>query len=254
MNEGGNAMPRRYNSQETIEMILSASMKLFNEKGFDKTSMQEIVEESGVSKGSIFHHFNSKEEILTTVIVNQAKAQNQTIRKWLDEIENKTGKEKMIALLDRVFEYVDTGELDLQVLKSPQMILAIMQEGLKIVAPTYAKIFKEGIKDGSITTTFPDQCAEALVMLMNYWCNSIIFECDKEYLTKRISLVQEMMKQLGADVITDYHISQFMKLYNTNLWKSPQNRAIPHSGNRPHVRTNNKKKSIMCEWKKHGKN
>jgi len=208
-------MPRRYNSKETVEMILSASMKLFNEKGFDKTSMQEIVDESGVSKGSIFHHFNSKEEILTAVIVHQAKAHDQALRKWLDEIKNMTGKEKMIALLDRVFEDADVGPdaLSVQVFKSSQMILAIMQESLKIIAPTYAKIFKEGIEDGSITTTLPDQCAEALVMLMNYWCNYIIFECDKENLLSRMRLIQQMMRGLGADIITDNHISQFTKLH-----------------------------------------
>ncbi|MCL2572752.1 MAG: TetR/AcrR family transcriptional regulator [Defluviitaleaceae bacterium] len=217
-------MPRRYNSQETVEMILSASMKLFSEKGFDKTSMQEIVDESGVSKGSIFHHFNSKEEILTTVIVNQAKAQDQIIHTWLDEIEGMTGKEKMIALLDKVFkdthtdasfEDMDTDALNVQILRSPQMILAIMQESLKIVAPTYTKIFKEGMEDGSITTTLPDQCAEALVLLMNYWCNSIIFECDVEHLAKRMLLVQQMMKQLGADVITDKHVSQLTKIFES---------------------------------------
>ena len=207
-------MPRRYNSKETVELILSTSMKLFHEKGFDKTSMQEIVDASGVSKGSIFHHFRSKEEILTAVIVNQAKAHDQIIRKWLDEMEGVTAKEKMIALLDRVFEGADVGAdpLDVQVLKSPQMILAIMQESLKIVAPTYAKIFKEAMKDGSLTTTRPDQCAEAFVLLMNYWCNPILFACDAQNLLDRILFLQQMMRSLGADVITDRHIAAFRKL------------------------------------------
>jgi len=204
-------MPRRYNSKETIELILSASMKLFNEKGFDKTSMQEIVDESGVSKGSIFHHFNSKEEILTAVIVSQAKEHDRIIRKWLDEMESVAAKEKMIALLDKTFE--DTGVSEgAQVLKSPQMTLAIMQESLKIIAPTYAKIFVEGMEDGSITTTRPNQCAEALVLLMNYWCNATIFECDTNSLLNRILFIQEMMRGLGADVISDKHISKFMEL------------------------------------------
>jgi len=207
-------MPRRYNSKETVELILSASMKLFHEKGFDKTSMQEIVEESGVSKGSIFHHFHSKEEILTAVIMGQAEAESRVICKWLGEIEPMTAKERMIALLDRFFEDADVGPdpLAVQVFKSPPMILAIMQESLKIIAPIYAKIFKEGIADGSITATLPEQCAEALVLLMNYWCNSLIFACDRENLLNRIRFVQQMMRGLGADVISDKHISQLMKL------------------------------------------
>jgi len=189
-------------------------MKLFREKGFDKTSMQEIVDESGVSKGSIFHHFHSKEDILTTVIVNQAKTHIQIICKWLDELESMTGKEKMIALLDRIFEGtdMDADSLGIQVFKSPQMILTIMQESLKITAPAYAKIFKEGMEDGSISTTLPDQCAEALVLLMNYWCNSILFECGTKHLLNRVLFIQQMMRGLGADVISDRHISRFMKL------------------------------------------
>jgi len=223
-------MPRRYNSKETIELILSAAMKRFNEKGFDKTSMQEIVDESGVSKGSIFHHFNSKEEILTAVIVNQAKAHNQLVRKWLNKIVNLTGKEKMIALLNRLLEDTAdaTNTADVQVLKSPQMILAIMQESLKIAAPTYAQILKEGIQDGSITMTHPTQCAEALVLLMNYWCNPIIFECDTENLLHRMQFIQQMMRGLGADVITDNHISQFMKLYKNFNNKEIQNGTDSH--------------------------
>jgi len=208
-------MPRRYNSQETIEMILSASGKLFNEKGFDKTSMQEIVEESGVSKGSIFHHFNSKEEILTAVIINHAKAECKIIRKRLDEARGMTGKEKMTYLLDWIFEDAHAGvdPLSLQVYKSPQMILAIMQESLKITAPIYANLFMEGIEDGSIMTEYPNQCAESLVLLMNFWCNPIIFECDLEHLTNRILFVQQTMKQIGVDIITDKHVSQFTKIY-----------------------------------------
>ncbi|MCL2857415.1 MAG: TetR/AcrR family transcriptional regulator [Oscillospiraceae bacterium] len=206
-------MPRRYNSKETIELILSASIKLFNEKGFDKTSMQEIVDESGVSKGSIFHHFNSKEEILTAVMVNQAKTYEQVILKWLGEVESMTAKEKMIAMLDKILEDADMGAdaLGKHVLKSPQMILAAMQESLKIAAPIYAQIFKEGTEDGSITTAYPEECAQVFTLLMNFWCDNAIFECSTKELCNRAVFFQQMMRDLGADVISDKHISQFIK-------------------------------------------
>ena len=210
-------MPRRYNSKETIELILAASMKLFSEKGFDKTSMQEIVDESGVSKGSIFHHFKSKEEILTTAIVNQAKAHEQILCQWLNGLDGMTGKEKMATLIDRLFEDVETDKtterFGEQVFKSPQMILAIMQESLKIAAPIYAKILKEGIEDGSITVALPDECAEAFSLLINFWCDATIFQSSAEHVSKRLMFVQQMMRALGADVISDQHISQFIKLY-----------------------------------------
>ena len=45
---------------ETKERIMSVAFELFSSKGYDKVSMNDIVERSGVSKGGIFHYFDSK--------------------------------------------------------------------------------------------------------------------------------------------------------------------------------------------------
>ena len=44
--------------------IIDAAMKLFLEKGYENTTMQDIVEASGMSKGTIYHYFKSKQEIV----------------------------------------------------------------------------------------------------------------------------------------------------------------------------------------------
>ena len=44
--------------------IIDAAMKLFLEKGYENTTMQDIVEASGMSKGAIYHYFKSKQEIV----------------------------------------------------------------------------------------------------------------------------------------------------------------------------------------------
>jgi AcrR family transcriptional regulator len=46
--------------KETKEKILEAAFDLFNKKGYDNTSLNEIVKRSGISKGGLFHHFESK--------------------------------------------------------------------------------------------------------------------------------------------------------------------------------------------------
>ncbi len=47
-------MTRKNNPKQAIENIITISAKLFAEKGYDKTSMQNIVDASGMSKGGIF--------------------------------------------------------------------------------------------------------------------------------------------------------------------------------------------------------
>ena len=66
-------MSKKYNSQSTIDDILSVSAKLFLEKGFDKTSMNDIATTAGISKGAIYHHFQSKDAIIKAVTEKKAQ-------------------------------------------------------------------------------------------------------------------------------------------------------------------------------------
>ncbi|NUK30818.1 TetR/AcrR family transcriptional regulator [Parageobacillus sp. VR-IP] len=50
------------------EEIIQAAMKLFAQKGYYATSMQEIAEQSGIAKGSIYNYFKSKEEIAVSIL------------------------------------------------------------------------------------------------------------------------------------------------------------------------------------------
>jgi AcrR family transcriptional regulator len=49
------------------QKIIQASIKVFTEKGFQGATMDEIGEEIGVSKGTVYTYFNSKEELLKTI-------------------------------------------------------------------------------------------------------------------------------------------------------------------------------------------
>lgn len=60
--------------------VLSATLKLFSEKGFFRTSMQDISVEAGVSIGSIYYHFKNKEIIaraLYDMLLDQMSAQTR---------------------------------------------------------------------------------------------------------------------------------------------------------------------------------
>ncbi|MEG2286258.1 MAG: helix-turn-helix domain-containing protein, partial [Eubacterium sp.] len=62
-------MARNKNPEITINRILDTSMDLFLKKGYDNTTIQDIVDALGdLSKGAIYHHFKSKEEIIEAVI------------------------------------------------------------------------------------------------------------------------------------------------------------------------------------------
>ena len=58
-------MARNKYPEVTVEKILEVSERLFLEKGYDSTTIQDIVDElGGLTKGAIYHHFKSKEDIM----------------------------------------------------------------------------------------------------------------------------------------------------------------------------------------------
>ena len=58
-------MARNKYPEVTVEKILDVAQRLFLEKGYDNTTIQDIVNElGGLTKGAIYHHFKSKEEII----------------------------------------------------------------------------------------------------------------------------------------------------------------------------------------------
>ena len=57
----------RKTSRDTRGRIIAAAWQLFYEQGYEETTIDEIVEESGTSKGSFYHYFRSKDDLLGTL-------------------------------------------------------------------------------------------------------------------------------------------------------------------------------------------
>lgn len=213
-------MTRKNNPKQAIENIITISAKLFAEKGYDKTSMQDIADAVGMSKGGIFHHFSSKEDIFNAVMERQFEQITETVKKWLDEMHGLTAKEKLRGLIKRnlMDEKIikESGNMISSATESPQIILAFTQNNVKKLAPIIADVIREGIEDRSISTAFPNECAEVLLLLLNFWCDTDIFQGDFSTLQKRFRFLQHLMRQLGVDILEDEIINSISDFYENS--------------------------------------
>ena len=110
MYDKGGAMARNKYPQRTVEKILEVSLALFNEKGYEKTTIQDIVNALGMSKGAIYHHFKSKDEIIEALSERcyHGDAQMELLRNASD----KTGIEKLRAIIYWICSPIVLKELD----------------------------------------------------------------------------------------------------------------------------------------------
>jgi len=199
-------MTRKYNAKQTKEDIIATAIQLFREKGFEKTSMMDIANTLGISKGGIYYHFASKEKIIDAVRENKANNVRENSNKWVDTIDAPSEREKLTAILEKNLkdqEAQDLNEVFNSQIKSPDFILSIMKDSINSSAPVFADMMKKGVEDGSITTNYPEELSEVFFLLINIWCDPAIFQAEEEKLYKRLKYVQEVMRLLGADIVSD---------------------------------------------------
>ena len=203
---------RKDKSQAMREKILNTATQLFIQKGSEKTSMQDIAQTAGISKGAIYHHFKSKDEIVLAVIRSRQELMEEEMKQWLKATENLTGREQLQTILKSNLESQTAratdgivGEYE----KDAGFILTMMRDNLRIGAPLVSDIIKKGIADGSLRTQYPDQAAEVFLLLVNFWMHGTIFESDPEKLPERFHFLQFMMTSVGMDIFNDELLQLF---------------------------------------------
>lgn len=208
-------MAKTYNARATIDNILNTAARLFVENGFERTSMQDIAETAGVSKGAIYHHFKSKEDIIQAVMEHQTRTNESLVEKWLADTASLTGKEQWIALLEKNIDAQETHALDELMsgrMKSAEFVLTYMQRCVNRDAAVIADLIRRGVEDGSIRTDYPDEAAEVFLLLLNVWCDPAVFSCDAGKLRRRLTFLQHMMKSLDMDVLHDELLEKTMNM------------------------------------------
>ncbi|MFB6607235.1 TetR/AcrR family transcriptional regulator [Streptomyces noursei] len=76
-NGGGAAKP-------VAQRLLATATRLFAEQGYDRTSVQEIVDAAGVTKGALYHYFGSKEDLLHEVYGRVLRLQQERLDRFAD--------------------------------------------------------------------------------------------------------------------------------------------------------------------------
>lgn len=73
MSEKGSISRQQQKSRETREKIFEAAKRILQKKGYEELSIKNICEEAGVSNGSFYHHFKTKDDLLSYYIEDQPK-------------------------------------------------------------------------------------------------------------------------------------------------------------------------------------
>lgn len=122
LNYGGMAVSQDSNGQSNRERILAAAQSLMAEKGIKKTSLADIARAVGISKGTLFYHFASKDDLVNDILADHfTNLVNMTKEHLPQHLEKKTPSQILQMLFDQF-----TGDLEIT-----RLDLYLLQEGIQ---------------------------------------------------------------------------------------------------------------------------
>lgn len=203
-------MARNKYPEETVALILDTAQRLFIEKGYEHTTIQDIIDNlGGLTKGAVYHHFSSKEDILKAVTARLFH-DNSLSGKWskIAEDASLNGAQKLKSMLYE--ELVDEQEqkfrsMGIHLQNMPHMLSDLLLRSVNDIAPNAIKpVLEEGIRDGSIKVPFAKELSEVVSLLANVWLNPLVFPMSDKDIENKWQVILGLMALLGVDVSDMY--------------------------------------------------
>lgn len=192
------------NKENTKNKIIEIASDLFLTKGYEETRISDIISRlDGLTKGAIYHYFDSKQDIFNEV-VNEIGNRNMEL---FDEIKNNSslsGAEKLSKIVKSSFNNENMNTItgmSPNLLDNPKLLSAFINEIKDVTIPMYIlPVINEGVTDGSIKTIYPNELSEMIAILLNIWFNPLIFQNDPLNISNKMKIINKILKEANIEL------------------------------------------------------
>lgn len=188
-------------AEERKNEILDVAEQLFAEKGFDNASTNDIINRIGIARGTLYHHFGSKEEILDALVDRMTLAAIARSKSVIND--------RRVPLLERLSGSVLTLNLNtgagmevFEQIHKPQNALLHqkMQERLLSgVVPLMTALIEEGNESGIFNARYPSEAAEMIMVYANIAFDELAGLSQEDRQRKSRAFIFHTERILGAE-------------------------------------------------------
>lgn len=193
--------------KKTLEIwkkeILNAAQTLFLLKGYEQTSISDIMDMVGGAKGMFYRCFESKEDVMHILCDKMFFENNpfEIIKKRTDL----NGLQKIKQLL--VLNQSDTKRNDfnlqaMSILKDPHILASAIEANKRVLTPLWFELLEEARKDGSIKTEYTKELSE-LLPLINFWLIPTVYPATAEEIHHKYLFIMEVLSHMGLPLFND---------------------------------------------------
>lgn len=181
--------------------IIDTAAALFMNKGYDQCSINDILNSLGIAKGTFYHYFKSKEDVLDAAV-------NKMSEQMLSQVQ-KIAAQKELQPSDRIIQVLlatrvtgNTGKALIQEMHKTQNALLHQKTLVSIITtltPVFTEIVEEGNALGVFQCRYPEESIQILLSATLTLLDDGIFHLDKVQAAKVFeAIVYTMEKMLGV--------------------------------------------------------
>ncbi|MGD9592825.1 MAG: TetR/AcrR family transcriptional regulator [Candidatus Berkiella sp.] len=183
-----------------LEIIMSAKM-LFEAHGYENTSVESIIKEAGIAKGTFYYYFKTKKDILTA-LVNHIGSDLKDHFESIVALKNVKAVEKLKRMIRGEEKKHKTSPTVMALIHKPEN--RELQEQLNIqsvqnIAPLIAQVIEQGNKEGVFNAKTPIESVQLLLAASQFVLDSGLFNWPENKRVKLLKALQASFEQsIGA--------------------------------------------------------
>ena len=155
--------------------ILDTARELFIKKGYEQTSINDILKIVDIAKGTFYYYFDSKEEVLMAIILDIVDEGAKRAEKILKDKSIPLVKRIMMAIMAQAPEFEGSDEIkeELHKVENAKLEQLYLKAMLKRMTLILQEPVLEGIDQDIFHTEYPTECIESILLL-----GHMMFDCD----------------------------------------------------------------------------
>lgn len=196
---------RRHKEPEVRKSeLLDAAQKLFVEKGYTKTTVTDILNVHGLSKGVFYYYFKSKEEVMDAIIQRMVDTMVDNAKKIVAN-PNMTPPQKIFAILigqgqtEEMLKDKENMTRQFHEVQNAEMHQKSLVQGIKYLAPVMAEILKEDNGTNTFSTDYPQETVALFLAAGQVIFDEGLFQwSEAECARYAVAFIEMMEKTLGV--------------------------------------------------------
>lgn len=197
------ARPVKKPPEQWEREILNAARQLFLSKGYEDTSVKDIMDLVGGAKGMFYRFFQSKEELMKE-LGDRMFFENNPFEAVKDR-SDLNGLQKIRELI--VLNRADTERENINIqavpiLKDPRILAAAVESNRRVLTPLWFELLEEGKRDGSIQTEYARELSE-LLPLIDFWLMPSVFPASAEEICHKYRFIMRVLGAMGLPLMDE---------------------------------------------------